>query len=91
MAIVEENQKIPAIQEPNPSPNKPEAHIVSQTSSCNPKDEASPPTKKAPSPKENILAVAARIAAQPLPCSDPDVWGVLTAISDNARKRPQVI
>ncbi|KAJ8447361.1 hypothetical protein Cgig2_013138 [Carnegiea gigantea] len=91
MAIVEENQKIPAIQEPNPCPNKPEAHIVSQTSSCNPKDEPSPPPQKVPSPKENILAVAAGIAAQPLPCSDPDVWGVLTAISNNARKRSQGI
>lgn len=91
MAIVEDNQKIPAIQEPNPSPNKPEAQIVSQTSSCNPKDEPSPPPKKVPSPKENILAVAAGIAAQPLPCSDPDVWGVLTAISNNARKRSQGI
>lgn len=91
MAILEENQKIPAIQEPNPSPRKPESGIVSQTSSSHPKEEPSPPPKKPVSPKDAIIAVASRVAAQPLPCSDSDVWGVLTAISNNARKRSQGI
>lgn len=40
---------------------------------------------------EFILSVASKIASQPLQYSDPDVWAVLTAISDKARKRRQVV
>ena len=40
--------------------------------------------------EEFISSVAAKIAAQPLQYSDPEVWGVLTAISEKARKRNQV-
>ncbi|XP_021858951.1 uncharacterized protein [Spinacia oleracea] len=91
MPIVEERK--PAIQGPaaqNPSPkNLEEGPVVSQSSSCQPKDEPSP--VKPVTPKEAIIAVASKIAAQPLPCSDPEVWGVLTAISNNARKRSQGI
>ncbi|KAL8495459.1 hypothetical protein ACS0TY_019559 [Phlomoides rotata] len=47
----------------------------------------STPPKKVQSSEEFISAVAAKIAAQPLQFSDPDVWGVLTAISEKARKR----
>ncbi|KAH6779791.1 hypothetical protein C2S52_011028 [Perilla frutescens var. hirtella] len=36
-----------------------------------------------------ISSVAAKTAALPLQYSDPDVWGVLTAISKKARKRNQ--
>ncbi|KAK4418753.1 hypothetical protein Salat_2288100 [Sesamum alatum] len=43
----------------------------------------------AQSGEEFISSVAAKIAAQPLQYSDPDVWGVLTAISEKARKRHQ--
>lgn len=43
------------------------------------------------SPEDFILSVASKIASQPLQYSDPDVWGVLTAISDKARKRLQGI
>ncbi|KAH1073633.1 hypothetical protein J1N35_025961 [Gossypium stocksii] len=39
--------------------------------------------------KQFILSVAANISSQHLPTYDPNVWGVLTAISNNARKRPQ--
>ncbi|KAL1548700.1 golgin subfamily B member 1-like isoform X2 [Salvia divinorum] len=39
--------------------------------------------------EEFISSVAAKISAQPLQCSDPGVWGVLTAISEKARKRNQ--
>ncbi|XP_047976283.1 uncharacterized protein LOC125218613 isoform X2 [Salvia hispanica] len=39
--------------------------------------------------EEFISSVAAKIAAQPLQYSDPEVWGVLTAISEKARKRNQ--
>ncbi|KAL9234394.1 hypothetical protein vseg_009273 [Gypsophila vaccaria] len=90
MAIAEERQTMPPIQNPNISPpaNFGEApHIVSQTSSSHPKEQL----KKPASPKDAILAVASRVASQPLPCSDLDVWGVLTAISSNARKRSQGI
>ncbi|KAL0379642.1 UNVERIFIED_CONTAM: hypothetical protein Sangu_0028500 [Sesamum angustifolium] len=43
----------------------------------------------AQSGEEFISSVASKIAAQPLQYSDPDVWGVLTAISEKARKRHQ--
>uniref|UniRef100_A0A2P2J5X1 FHA domain-containing protein n=2 Tax=Rhizophora mucronata TaxID=61149 RepID=A0A2P2J5X1_RHIMU len=52
-------------------------------------DDTSP--KKPMSPKEFILSVASNISSQPLTNPDPDVWGVLTAISNNARKRHQGI
>ncbi|XP_073061474.1 uncharacterized protein [Primulina eburnea] len=39
--------------------------------------------------KEFISSVAARIADQPLQCFGPEVWGVLTAISEKARQRCQ--
>ncbi|KAL9263268.1 hypothetical protein AKJ16_DCAP19225, partial [Drosera capensis] len=55
-------------------------------------DSSVPPAAKKPaSQRDAVVSVAARIVAQPLPCSDPDVWGVLTAISNNARKRTQGI
>ncbi|XP_022633065.1 uncharacterized protein LOC106752963 isoform X2 [Vigna radiata var. radiata] len=43
------------------------------------------------SPRARIVSVASNIASQPLHDSDPRVWGVLTAISNNARKRHQGI
>lgn len=41
--------------------------------------------------EEFIVSVASKIAAQPLQYSDPHVWAVLTAISQKARQRPQVL
>ncbi|XP_019431488.1 PREDICTED: myosin-11-like isoform X3 [Lupinus angustifolius] len=41
--------------------------------------------------RDFILSVASNIASQSLQNSDPQVWGVLTAISKNARKRNQGI
>ncbi|CAG7874021.1 unnamed protein product [Brassica rapa] len=41
--------------------------------------------------KDFIVSVAANIASQPLQNYDSNVWGVLTAISNNARKRRQGI
>ncbi|MED6112827.1 hypothetical protein PIB30_065246 [Stylosanthes scabra] len=41
--------------------------------------------------RDRIVSVASNIASQPLNFSDPHVWGVLTAISNNARKRHQGI
>ncbi|XP_020219496.1 ELKS/Rab6-interacting/CAST family member 1 isoform X2 [Cajanus cajan] len=43
------------------------------------------------SPRARIVSVASNISSQPLHNSDPRVWGVLTAISNNARKRHQGI
>jgi len=40
--------------------------------------------------KDFIVSAAANIASQPLQNYDSNVWGVLTAISSNARKRRQV-
>lgn len=40
--------------------------------------------------KDTIASLAYKVSSQPLQNYDPHVWGVLTAISDNARKRPQV-
>ncbi|KAJ4956572.1 hypothetical protein NE237_013355 [Protea cynaroides] len=53
-------------------------------------DETSP-AKNTVSPKDFIISVARKFSAQPLQNPDPGVWGVLTAISNNARKRPQGI
>ncbi|GER31258.1 armadillo repeat kinesin 2 [Striga asiatica] len=58
-----------------------EAHNASNISS--------PVPSNVKSSIEFIRSVAAKIAAQPFQFSDPDVWGVLTAISEKARKRHQ--
>ncbi|KAB1998819.1 hypothetical protein ES319_D12G116400v1 [Gossypium barbadense] len=47
------------------------------------------PSSKLVDVKQFMLSVATNISSQPLPTYDPNVWGVLTAISNNARKRPQ--
>lgn len=86
MANAEENAKTPVLPKPNQSPKD----EVSQTSSSHPNNGTSS-LKKTLSQKEFILSAAAKIASQTLHFSDPDVWAVLTAISDNARKRHQVI
>ncbi|XP_019159518.1 PREDICTED: golgin subfamily A member 8J isoform X2 [Ipomoea nil] len=54
-------------------------------------DHSSQPQGNPQNPEEFILLVASKFASQPLQYSDPDVWGVLTAISDKARKRNQGI
>ncbi|XP_073291277.1 uncharacterized protein [Primulina huaijiensis] len=65
---------------PNPTPNGPDklANSSNTTQSRNLK-----------TAKEFISSVAARIADQPLQCFGPEVWGVLTAISEKARQRCQ--
>ncbi|KAH7519561.1 hypothetical protein FEM48_Zijuj08G0050100 [Ziziphus jujuba var. spinosa] len=50
-----------------------------------------PSPTDSPNPKAFIASVASNIASQPLQNYDPHVWGVLTAISNNARKRHQGI
>lgn len=77
---------------PNPFNDQSPISIKSQNSSSHPKDDAhlsSPAPKISHNPEQFILSVAAKIAIQPLQYSDSDVWGVLTAISDKARKRHQ--
>ncbi|XP_021692821.2 uncharacterized protein LOC110673899 isoform X2 [Hevea brasiliensis] len=82
MAIEDENQA----NKPSPSP-------VSQSSTSHPTPRPNPDgmSPKPLSPKEFILSVASNISSQPLTNPDPNVWGVLTAISNNARKRHQGI
>ncbi|XP_022897142.1 coiled-coil domain-containing protein 186 isoform X2 [Olea europaea var. sylvestris] len=94
-----------SIPSPNPTPKTAQqSPVFSQSSSShlhrnasnhnNPNNKnndnsSSPLSKNAESPEEFILSVAANFASQPLQYSDPDVWGVLTAISEKARKRHQ--
>ncbi|KAM7472121.1 hypothetical protein LguiA_010304 [Lonicera macranthoides] len=77
---------------PNPSPNPKgqQVPVISQASSSHPLNNT-PSPKKPLNPEEFILSVASNIASQPLQYSDPDVWAVLTAISEKARKRRQGI
>lgn len=62
--------------ESEPTPLKPDGPVLSEESK---------------SPMQFTTSAAAKIASQPLPNYDPSVWGVLTAISNKARKRPQGI
>lgn len=81
MAKEDENPQTPLASKPSPN---------SQASSSHPRnnnDDAFQFPKKSQNPEEFILSVASNIASQPLQYSDPEVWGVLTAISDRARKR----
>ncbi|KAL4567151.1 hypothetical protein LXL04_022725 [Taraxacum kok-saghyz] len=67
---------------PNPNPNpKPDNNIA-------PIDRGDL-SGTSPSPEDFIRSVALKLASQPLQYSEPDVWGVLTAISDKARRRLQ--
>ncbi|KAL6499356.1 hypothetical protein OROHE_026019 [Orobanche hederae] len=52
-------------------------------------DDISPVSQNVKASKAFIRSIAAKTAGQPFQYSDPDVWGVLTAISENARKRHQ--
>ncbi|KAL0916436.1 hypothetical protein M5K25_013947 [Dendrobium thyrsiflorum] len=50
---------------------------------------SSPIPKPTANPQEEMKAVARVMSDQPLPNPEPGVWAVLTAISKNARLRPQ--
>ncbi|KAG5538532.1 hypothetical protein RHGRI_019196 [Rhododendron griersonianum] len=89
MAKVEESPPTPLAPNPSPNPNTDEARH-SQVSSSHPDNNGG--SKKPPlCPKDLIVSAASKISAQPIHNSDPNVWGVLTAISSSARKRPQGI
>ena len=51
---------------------------------------ATPLSAVPPNFKDYLASVAYNVASQPLQNIDPRAWGVLTAISSNARKRKQV-
>lgn len=47
------------------------------------------PPKQPSTPQDEIKAVASKLSGNPVQNLEPGVWGVLTAISKNARQRPQ--
>ncbi|KAL0464670.1 UNVERIFIED_CONTAM: hypothetical protein Slati_0354600 [Sesamum latifolium] len=101
--MVREDENPPTAQpgaSPTPNPNPQSVQKPPSLSQSRPSDDPrngrsntnsnSPLSRNdAQSGEEFISSVAAKIAAQPLQYSDPDVWGVLTAISEKARKRHQ--
>uniref|UniRef100_A0A7N0SZ17 FHA domain-containing protein n=1 Tax=Kalanchoe fedtschenkoi TaxID=63787 RepID=A0A7N0SZ17_KALFE len=96
MALEERSPKTVAVPKSDPSLNQ-EDKTSSRAGSTyrSPRPDAQPMSaslqEKRPSPEEFILSVASNIAAQPLQNFEPEVWGVLAAISANARKRRQGI
>ncbi|CAH1412110.1 unnamed protein product [Lactuca virosa] len=67
----------------NPSPNpKPDNNNITPVADGD-------LSGSSPSPVDFIRSVASKLASQPLQYSEPDVWGVLTAISEKARRRRQ--
>ncbi|KAI3693299.1 hypothetical protein L6452_33133 [Arctium lappa] len=64
---------------------------ISSNPNPNTKDPITSVTGESPSPQDFIISVASKLSSQPLQYSDPDVWGVLTAISTKARQRRQGI
>ncbi|KAJ9680763.1 hypothetical protein PVL29_019931 [Vitis rotundifolia] len=89
-------------EKPNPSPVTPivpkardGGSIVSDTGSSQPhnpaQDDVAASATKPQSSKDFIISVATKISSQPLQNFDSEVWGVLTAISNCARKRRQGI
>ncbi|KAH9733020.1 FHA domain-containing protein [Citrus sinensis] len=96
MDIKEDRQeKTPTVPKSTPSPSPKEKVNVnaSQSSSSHPPHQNPNATspKKTVVPSHFVFWVAGTYAAQPLQNYDPKVWGVLTAISNNARKRHQGI
>uniref|UniRef100_A0A6N2MUI9 FHA domain-containing protein n=1 Tax=Salix viminalis TaxID=40686 RepID=A0A6N2MUI9_SALVM len=85
MAVGEQNPETPSAQKPSQSDSSQHAPPCP-----NPQDDASP-EKQPQTPKDFILTVASKLSSQPLTNPDPNVWGVLTAISNYARKRSQGI
>ncbi|XP_065859446.1 uncharacterized protein [Euphorbia lathyris] len=78
----------------SPIGSKPIPTPVSQASSSRPADRPDvddTSSKKTLNPKQFIISVASKIASEPFINLDTNVWGVLTAISNNARQRHQGI
>lgn len=85
MAKEDDTSGTPQLAEPGLSPKS--AQKSPSLHRSRPPDNGCGENRNLQSPKEFIKSVAAKISAQPLQYSDPDVWGVLTAISERARKR----
>ncbi|XP_022757115.1 early endosome antigen 1 isoform X2 [Durio zibethinus] len=82
----EEKPETPFSSKPSPNPKE---NVSQPASSQLKQNDTSPPSNVPLSPKQFIVSVAANISSQPLPTYDPNVWGVLTAISNNSRRRHQ--
>ncbi|XP_074328780.1 uncharacterized protein LOC141666597 isoform X2 [Apium graveolens] len=88
MAI--EDTTTPLASNPTPNGKNNELRTSQASNSCNPNNDCVTPSPvKSKKPEEFLLSSASNIASQSLQYSDPDVWAVLTAISDKARKRRQ--
>lgn len=85
MAAAVEDENSETMMGVSPHPHEANSR-TGQVASVTPK----PSPKDTPNPRAFIASVASKIASQPLQNYDPHVWGVLTAISNNARKRHQV-
>lgn len=90
MSNEDENSRTPQVAKPSPNLKSRSPDDIRNGGGGGSNDVNSVPPKNVQSGEEFISAVAAKIAAQPLQFSDPDVWGVLTAISEKARKRNKV-
>ncbi|XP_077235579.1 SMAD/FHA domain-containing protein isoform X2 [Tasmannia lanceolata] len=88
--VEQENPQIPLAPKPALSPEE-EIQVRFQTDSPLPRQPQNSQSKPILTTKDFLLSVVQKITAQPLKDSDPGVWGVLTAISQNARMRPQGI
>lgn len=90
MADEDEISSTPRPEKPSPNRHPAQKSPSMPRSGFGETSSKSPLSRNLQSAEEFISSVAAKIAAQPLQYSDPDVWGVLTAISEKARKRNQV-
>ncbi|XP_058102448.1 uncharacterized protein LOC131246384 isoform X2 [Magnolia sinica] len=87
----EKKSEYPLVSKPPPD-SKDEIRVLSESNSSQKqkqKQKDISPAKPSRSAIEFILSIARKLSAQPLQNSEPGAWGVLTAISANARKRPQ--
>ncbi|KAG6432375.1 hypothetical protein SASPL_103951 [Salvia splendens] len=91
MADEDDSSSTPGPEKPGPSPQSAQKTPSMRRSGFGDNSSNSPLSRNLQTAEEFISSVAAKIAAQPLQYSDPEVWGVLTAISEKARKRNQGI
>ncbi|KAL1543442.1 myosin heavy chain, non-muscle-like isoform X4 [Salvia divinorum] len=87
MADEDDSSSTPRPEKPGPSPKSAQKSPSMRHFGDNSSN--SPLSRNLQTAEEFVSSVAAKIAAQPLQYSDPEVWGVLTAISEKARKRNQ--
>ncbi|KAG6403255.1 hypothetical protein SASPL_135472 [Salvia splendens] len=89
MADEDDSSSSPRPEKPGPSPQSAQKTPSMRRSGFGDNGSNSPLSRNLQTAEEFISSVAAKIAAQPLQYSDPEVWVVLTAISEKARKRNQ--